>query len=39
MPIMDGFEAAKQIKELRPNVPIVAQTAFSSVEDKGKFFH
>ncbi|MDB4206359.1 response regulator [Flavobacteriaceae bacterium] len=38
MPIMDGFEAAKQIKELRPNVPIVAQTAFSSVEDKRKVF-
>ena len=38
MPIMDGFEATKRIKEFRPNVPIVAQTAFSSAEDKKKVF-
>ena len=38
MPVMDGFEATRQIKELRPNVPIVAQTAFSSAEDKRKVF-
>ena len=38
MPIMDGFEATKQIKKIRPNIPIVAQTAFVSAEDKEKVF-
>lgn len=38
MPVMDGFEAVKLIKEIRPKLPIVAQTAFSSIEDKEKVF-
>ncbi|MDB9873793.1 response regulator [Flavobacteriaceae bacterium] len=38
MPIMDGFEAIKLIKEFRPELPIVAQTAFSSAEDKERVF-
>ena len=38
MPVMDGFEAVKLIKEIRPMLPIVAQTAFSSIEDKEKVF-
>ena len=38
MPIMDGFEATKQIKKIRPNIPVVAQTAFVSAEDKEKVF-
>ncbi|OYT14659.1 MAG: histidine kinase, partial [Bacteroidetes bacterium 4572_77] len=29
MPIMNGFEATKLIKEFRPTLPIVAQTAYS----------
>ncbi|MCX7862695.1 MAG: response regulator [Bacteroidales bacterium] len=29
MPIMDGFEATKLIKELNPHVPIIAQTAYA----------
>ncbi len=36
MPIMNGFEATKLIKMSRPNLPIIAQTAFSSQEDKSK---
>jgi len=36
MPIMNGFEATKLIKEFRPNLPIVAQTAYTSKEDKEK---
>ncbi len=27
LPIMDGLQATKQIKELRPKLPVVAQTA------------
>ncbi|MFO7673200.1 MAG: PAS domain S-box protein [Lutibacter sp.] len=38
MPKMDGHEATKQIKEFRPNLPIIAQTAFSSPEEKEKAF-
>jgi len=36
MPLMDGYEAAKQIKEVRPNLPIIAQTAYSTEADKNK---
>ncbi|MGD9991810.1 MAG: response regulator [Salinivirgaceae bacterium] len=28
MPNLDGFEAAKQIKKLRPGLPVVAQTFY-----------
>jgi PAS domain S-box-containing protein len=38
MPVMNGFEATKLIKELRPNLPIVAQTAYTSNEDKEQAF-
>lgn len=34
MPIMDGHEATKNIKKEFPNLPIVAQTAYSTREDK-----
>jgi signal transduction histidine kinase/CheY-like chemotaxis protein len=34
MPEMDGYEAAKRIKQIRPEIPIIAQTAFASREDK-----
>ncbi len=33
MPIMDGYDATKRIKKLRPNLPVVAQTAYSTEED------
>lgn len=29
MPHLDGFDTAKQIKEFRPKLPIIAQTAFA----------
>lgn len=38
MPVVDGFEAIKLIKEFRPDLPIVAQTAFSSTEDRERVF-
>ncbi|OFX27055.1 MAG: hypothetical protein A2033_06315 [Bacteroidetes bacterium GWA2_31_9] len=34
MPIMSGYEATKHIKELYPNLPIIAQTAYSTTEEK-----
>ncbi|WP_445454406.1 ATP-binding protein [Flavobacterium sp. 25HG05S-40] len=36
MPIMTGFEALEQIRPIRPNLPIIAQTAYSSSDDKIK---
>ncbi|MEA3450932.1 MAG: response regulator [Bacteroidota bacterium] len=38
MPIMTGFEATKQIKEFRPDLPIVAQTAYSTRDEKEQAF-
>lgn len=33
MPIMDGYEATVEIKKLRPDLPVIAQTAYSSSEE------
>lgn len=38
MPVMDGFEATKQIKILRPDLKVIAQTAYSEDVDKDKAF-
>jgi len=34
MPVMDGFEATRLIKEFRPDLPVIAQTAYASEDDK-----
>jgi CheY-like chemotaxis protein len=34
MPIMDGLEATKRIKAKYPDLPVVAQTAYTSAEEK-----
>ena len=36
MPVMNGYEATKQIKEFHSDLKIVAQTAYSTLEDKNK---
>lgn len=36
MPEMDGFEATRQIKLLRPELPVIAQTAYTFADEKGK---
>lgn len=38
MPVMNGFEATEIIKKLKPNLPIIAQTAYTTSEDKEKAF-
>jgi CheY-like chemotaxis protein len=38
MPVMDGLEATKQIKEFNPNVPIIAQTAYAMEADREQTF-
>ncbi len=34
LPVIDGYEATRQIKQLRPELPIIAQTAHALSEDK-----
>jgi signal transduction histidine kinase/ActR/RegA family two-component response regulator len=34
MPLMNGFQATKIIRELNPEIPIIAQTAYAMHEDK-----
>lgn len=36
MPLMDGYTATQQIKKLAPGIPIIAQTAYASPEEKAK---
>ncbi len=36
MPEMDGYEAAKRINEIRPGIPVIAQTAYSLERDKNR---
>jgi CheY-like chemotaxis protein len=36
MPEMNGFEATRQIKRFRPELPVIAQTAFTSKADREK---
>jgi len=38
MPEMDGLEATKEIKKLRPEIPVIAQTAYVTETDKQKAF-
>ncbi len=33
MPIMNGYDATKYIKKMRPDLPVIAQTAYSVEED------
>ncbi|WP_019894757.1 response regulator [Hydrogenovibrio halophilus] len=36
MPVMDGYQATRAIRKIKPNLPIVALTAAAMVEDKQK---
>lgn len=36
MPLMDGIEATKLIKQINPDIPIIAQTAYAFSEEKSK---
>ncbi len=37
MPVMDGVLAFKEIRKIRPNLPIIAQTAYALEKEKGQF--
>ncbi len=34
MPVMNGLEATRQIKKIRPELPVIVQTAFASESDR-----
>ena len=36
MPLMDGYQATKEIKKARAGLPVIAQTAYAMIEDKIK---
>ena len=36
MPIMDGYDTIKKLKEMGVEIPIIAQTAYAMVEDRNK---
>jgi CheY-like chemotaxis protein len=36
MPVMDGYEATRQIRKFNKDVVIIAQTAYGLSEDKSK---
>lgn len=36
MPVMDGYKATMEIKKIRPELPIIAQTAYALAGDKEK---
>lgn len=36
MPVMNGYEATREVKKINPNIPVIAQTAFSMQNDKQK---
>ncbi len=36
MPVMDGLEATRQIKDIKRNVPIIAITAYAMTGDEDK---
>lgn len=39
MPVMNGYEAIKKIREFRPDLPIIAQTAFALSDEMLKAFN
>jgi len=36
MPVMNGYEATRQIKVIRNDIPIIAQTAYAQADDRKK---
>jgi len=38
LPVMNGYETTKKIKKLFPNIPVIAQTAYSTKEEKEQAF-
>jgi signal transduction histidine kinase/CheY-like chemotaxis protein len=39
MPVMNGYEALEKIKTIRPELIVIAQTAYSSAEDEARIYN
>ena len=39
MPVMDGFKAVEEIKKFRPQLPVIAETAYACQADVDKAFN
>jgi CheY-like chemotaxis protein len=39
LPIMNGRDAMKQIKEINPDIPVIAQTAFAMSGDRERYIN
>lgn len=39
MPVMDGYEAARKIRQVNTKIPIIAQTAYAFSSDREKSLH
>jgi len=39
MPVMDGREATKEIKKIRPDLPVIAQTAYALDDERETILH
>jgi CheY-like chemotaxis protein len=39
MPKMNGYEATRRIKEIRPKLPVIAQTAYALSSDREQALH
>jgi CheY-like chemotaxis protein len=33
MPVINGYDATREIKKIRPSLPIIAQTAFATQDE------
>ena len=38
MPVMNGYEATEEIKKIRPDLPVLAQTAYAMFDEEKKAF-
>ena len=38
MPVMNGYDATRLIKDMRSKLPIIAQTAYATVKDREKCY-
>lgn len=36
MPVMNGYDATRLIKQMRPGLPVIVQTAFTSADERQK---
>jgi CheY-like chemotaxis protein len=36
LPVLDGMEATRQIKKIRPTLPVIVQTAYAMAADENQ---